>query len=248
MKTDFTRKTPEKPAKAGTPNVRSPGFSRFWRTHAFMNWPWVKVDSQRGGLKTCGLCGICLLMDNDVKYSEADERDSDAPTAVANTPVAPGVAPKEIEELISRAAKADDNWDRFVRLTADFDNYKKRAARERQEAISFANENLLSRLVPVLDAFEMAMAAASNDAAAKSLQAGVLMISNQLKSVLAEAGLEEIEAGGKPFDPNLHEAVTQQETTEAPEGHVIRQIRKGYKFRNRLLRPAGVVVAKTPAA
>jgi len=158
------------------------------------------------------------------------------------------VTPAELDELRARAAKADETWDRFLRLTADFDNYKKRAARERQEAISFANENLLSRLVPVLDAFEMALAAASNDAAAKSLQAGVLMISNQLKSVLAEAGLEEIEAGGKPFDPNLHEAVTQQESTEVPEGQVIRQIRKGYKFRNRLLRPAGVVVAKMPAA
>jgi molecular chaperone GrpE len=187
-------------------------------------------------------------MDNEAKNNATAERDSDAPTELATESTEQGMATKGIQELISRAAKADENWDRVVRLTADFDNYKKRAARERQEAISFANENLLSRLVPVLDAFEMALAAASNDAAAKSLQAGVLMISNQLKSVLAEAGLEEIEAGGKPFDPNLHEAVTQQESTEVPEGQVIRQIRKGYKFRNRLLRPAGVVVAKMPAA
>ena len=187
-------------------------------------------------------------MDNDVKYSETEERDSDAPSELAKAPNASEMAPKEIEELISRAARADDNWDRFVRLTADFDNYKKRAARERQEAISFANENLLSRLVPVLDAFEMALTAAANDPAAKSLQTGVLMVSNQLKSILVEAGLEEIEAGGKPFDPNLHEAVAQQESTDVPEGHVIRQIRKGYKFRNRLLRPAGVVVAKRPTA
>ena len=187
-------------------------------------------------------------MDNEVKNNELEERDSDAPTELAHEPTPPGMAPKGIQELISRAAKADENWDRFVRLTADFDNYKKRAARERQEAISFANENLLSRLVPVMDAFEMALAAASNDPAAKSLQAGILMISNQLKSALAEAGLEEIEAYGKPFDPNLHEAVTQQESTDVPEGQVIRQIRKGYRFRNRLLRPAGVVVAKMPAA
>jgi molecular chaperone GrpE len=154
----------------------------------------------------------------------------------------------EFEELKSRAAKADDHWDRLLRMTADFDNYKKRAARERQEAISFANENLLTKLVPVLDAFEMALAAASNDPAAKSLQAGIVMISNQLKSALADAGLEEIDANGKPFDPNLHEAVSQQESEQVPEGHVIRQIRKGYKFRNRLMRPAGVIVAKTPTA
>jgi len=183
-------------------------------------------------------------MDNELKSNILEERDSDAPNVLTKEPT----TPKAIEELISRAAKADENWDRLVRLTADFDNYKKRAARERQEAISFANENLLSRLVPVLDAFEMALAAASNEPAAKSLQTGILMVSNQLKSILAEAGLEEIEAGGKPFDPNLHEAVSQQESTDAPDGQVIRQIRRGYKFRNRLLRPAGVIVAKMPAA
>ena len=73
------------------------------------------------------------------------------------------------------------------------------------------------------------------------------MISQQLKNVLAEAGLEEVDATGKPFDPNLHEAVSQRETTEAPEGQVIQQLRKGYKLRDRLLRPATVVLAKQPA-
>ncbi len=88
----------------------------------------------------------------------------------------------------------------------------------------------------------------TNDPAAKSLQAGIVMVASQLKSTLAEAGLEEIDANGKLFDPNLHEAVSQEETAEVPEGEVIRQIRKGYKFRNRLIRPAGVIVAKKPAA
>ena len=74
------------------------------------------------------------------------------------------------------------------------------------------------------------------------------MVYNQLKSALADAGLEEIDARGKVFDPNLHEAVSQQESAEVPEGEVIQQIRKGYKFRNRLVRPAGVIVAKKPAA
>jgi len=74
------------------------------------------------------------------------------------------------------------------------------------------------------------------------------MVANQLKSALAEAGLEEIDASGKRFDPNLHEAVAQEETAGTPEGEVIRQTRKGYKFQQRLLRPAGVIVAKKPAA
>jgi molecular chaperone GrpE len=194
-------------------------------------------------------------MDKDATNRKTAGREGHAPagqdeasTQLEVPPPAAEMAPAELEDLKAQAAKAGENWDRFVRLTADFDNYKKRAARERQEAVAFANENLLARLVPVLDAFEMALAAANNDPAAKSLQAGIVMISNQLKSVLAEAGLEKIDASGKPFDPNLHEAVSQEPSADAPEGQVLRQIRHGYKFRNRLLRPAGVVVAKKPAA
>ena len=83
---------------------------------------------------------------------------------------------------------------------------------------------------------------------AQSLQTGVTMILSQLRNVLTEAGLEEIDATGKPFDANFHEAVSQQPTAEVPEGQVVRQLRKGYKLRDRLLRPATVVVAKKPAA
>jgi molecular chaperone GrpE len=78
------------------------------------------------------------------------------------------------------------------------------------------------------------------------LQAGIAMILQQLKTVLKEAGLEEIDATGRPFDPNWHEAVSQKETTEVPDGYVVQQLRKGYKLRDRLLRPAGVVVARKP--
>jgi molecular chaperone GrpE len=187
-------------------------------------------------------------MDNEAKKKEAENDESEAPTQLADLPPSPEVTPDEAERLKTQAAKAGEYWDRYLRLTADFDNYKKRAARERQDAIGFANENLLARLIPVLDAFEMALAAAAADPAAKSLQAGIVMISNQLKSALADAGLEELDASGKTFDPSLHEAVAQEETNDAPEGQVIRQIRKGYKFRNRLMRPAGVIVAKKPAA
>jgi molecular chaperone GrpE len=161
------------------------------------------------------------------------------------------VTPEQLKELEDKAAKADEHWDRLVRTMADFDNFKKRAAREKQDAIKFANEGLIQKLMPILDTFDMALAAAQNtqgDAAGQSLQTGVNMILQQLKSVLTEAGLEEIDAMGKPFDPNWHEAVAEKETTEAPEGQVVLQTRKGYKLRDRLLRPAGVVVAKQPAA
>jgi molecular chaperone GrpE len=181
---------------------------------------------------------MSVQMDKEAKNKQSQE-ESELPVREAT--------PDEIAALTEQAAKAADYWDRLLRLTADFDNYKKRAARERQEAVSFANENLLAKLLPVLDAFEMALAASTSDSSAKSLQAGIVMVAHQLKSTLAEAGLEEIDATGKRFDPNLHEAVSQQETADVPEGEVIRQTRKGYKFRQRLMRPAGVIVAKAPA-
>jgi molecular chaperone GrpE len=160
------------------------------------------------------------------------------------------ISPEQLAELKERASKADEHWDRLLRTTADFDNFKKRATREKQDAIKFANESLLQKLIPVLDNFDMALSAAQNAQAdgSQSLQTGINMIYQQLKGLLAEAGVEEVDAAGKPFDPNFHEAVSQKETTEAPEGHVVQQLRKGYKLRERLLRPASVVVAKQPAA
>jgi molecular chaperone GrpE len=160
------------------------------------------------------------------------------------------VTPEQFAELKDRAAKADEHYERLLRSSADFDNYKKRATREKQDAIKFANESLLGKLIPVLDNFDMALSATQNTQgdAVKSLQTGVNMIYQQLKNALVEAGLEEINAEGATFDPNFHEAVSQKETAEVPEGQVVQQLRKGYKFKERLLRPATVVVAKHPAS
>jgi molecular chaperone GrpE len=182
-----------------------------------------------------------------------DERNSQVdPAAEPLVHIETGtITSEQLEELKERAAKADENWERLLRTTADFDNFKKRAAREKQDAIRYANEGLLEKLVPVLDNFDAALAAAqtgSNDsAAAQSLQTGVAMIFQQLKKVLTDVGLEEVNATGQKFDPNLHEAVSQQESVDVPEGQVLQQLRKGYRLRDRLLRPATVVVAKKPA-
>jgi molecular chaperone GrpE len=160
------------------------------------------------------------------------------------------ITAEQLEELKQRAAKADENWERLLRTTADFDNYKKRATREKQDAIRFANENLLEKLVPVLDSFDMALTAAQNNQSdgAQSLKTGINMVYQQLKGAMTEAGLEEVDAIGKPFDPNLHEAVSQQDHPDLPEGQVVQQLRRGYKLRERLLRPATVIVSKHPAA
>ena len=192
-----------------------------------------------------------------MKKSESDKKNSEARAAAtqptpANVPVVAELTPEQLEELKTRAAKADEHWDRLLRTAADLENFKKRAARERIEAAQFANVALLLKLLPVLDHFEMAQATTQTaevpQSGIASLQAGIAMIQQQLKGVLAEAGLEEIDANGKPFDPMLHEAVSQLETADAPEGQVVQQIRKGYKLRDRLLRPAAVVVAKKPSA
>lgn len=179
-----------------------------------------------------------------------------AVTAAAETKAEPGapapeITPEQLAELKMRAAKADEHWDRLLRTAADFENFKKRAARERQEAAQSATAALVNKLLPVLDHFEMAQAAAQNTSAPQNatgaLQDGIAMIQQQLKGILAETGLEEVDASGRPFDPTLHEAVSQLETADVPEGQVFQQIRKGYKLRERLLRPATVVVAKKPA-
>ncbi len=157
---------------------------------------------------------------------------------------------EQVQDWKEKAAKADEHWDRLLRVSADFDNYKKRATRERQEAVRYANESLLEKLIPVLDSLEMALTTANQPqgANAEALKTGVDLTYTRLRSVLAEAGLEEIDAPGKPFDPKWHEAVGQQDSTTVPEGHVLQQIRKGYKLKERLLRPATVIVAKQPAA
>jgi len=169
------------------------------------------------------------------------------PAATAPTP---SPSPEELDQLKARAAKAEEHWDRLLRTSADFDNFRKRAAREKQDAIKFANESLLGKLLPVLDSLDAALAMTNGppDRAAEALRTGVGLVQQQFKSVLAEAGVEEVDAAGRRFDPNLHEAVAQQECPETPEGQVLQQLRKGYKLRERLLRPASVIVAKKPVA
>src|SRR5437867_4037904 len=111
-----------------------------------------------------------------------------------------------IESLQAKANKSDEYWDRLLRATADFENYKKRALREREEAVKYANEALLQKLLPVLDNFEMALAAAvkAESGTTDALRAGVKLIYTQLRNALTEAGLQEIDASNQPFNPNLH--------------------------------------------
>jgi molecular chaperone GrpE len=185
------------------------------------------------------------------------EKDSENVTtdSVSTEPERAAVQPaqltnEQLQDLQTQAAKADEHWERMLRLAADFENFKKRAAREQTDARKFANEGLIAKLLPILDNFEMAMQVAADPKASsiESLRAGVEMIQQQLRSALREAGVEELDAAGAAFDPNLHEAVSQAESADVPEGHVMQQLRRGYRLNGRLLRPATVVVARKPAA
>ena len=149
--------------------------------------------------------------------------------------------PKNLKEA---QAQIDELEDRLLRLTAEYDNFRKRSQREKEEARRFANQHLLEKQLPILDNFEMALTAAKD--ADPAIRDGVQMIYDQFLSVLKDAGVEEIDAVGETFDPNLHEAISQQETTEVEEGAVVQQVQRGYKLNDRLVRPARVVVATTP--
>ena len=133
--------------------------------------------------------------------------------------------------------------DLALRTQADFENYRKRAIRDKEDAIKYANAGLIERLIPVIDNFEFGIQAARAEGS-QAVMVGLEMVAKQFQEFLTSVGVEPVEAEGKPFDPNLHEAVGNEPSDTVPEGIVIRQLRKGYKLRDRLLRPANVFVSK----
>lgn len=153
------------------------------------------------------------------------------------------------EQDATAAMQAD--LDRFrdlaLRSQADFDNYKKRAAREKEEAMKYANASLLERLIAIVDNFELGLTAARGEGEASPIYSGMSMVLKQLSDFLADNGLQPIDAEGQKFDPNLHEAIAHEPSAEVPEGTVIRQTRRGYRMKERLLRPSSVVVSSGAA-
>jgi molecular chaperone GrpE len=165
--------------------------------------------------------------------------DSDSAPTSSTEDAAP--APDPWEELEAEAAK----WKELsLRTAAEMENLRKRTSREREDAIRYANQRLLEELLPVIDNFEMGMQAASQDTKSM-IYIGMDMVRRQLNEFLSSQGVEEIPTAGT-FDPNLHDAVAQEETAAAEEGQILRVTRRGFRLRDRLLRPAGVVVAKVP--
>jgi molecular chaperone GrpE len=153
---------------------------------------------------------------------------------------------EEFQKLEDKAKKSDEYFDKFLRLQADFDNYKKRLEKEKVEFIKFANEEIVAEILKILDDFERAVEAGKTKHDFDILYKGIEMIYKDLKDFLKQEGVKEIEAKGKPFNPHEHEAMMQEETDAHPEDYVIEELQKGYTFNGRVIRPSKVKVAKKP--
>src|SRR6476646_6163300 len=172
---------------------------------------------------------------------EREEEMNSSVQAKQSSPAAGSDADSD-DPMAGLQADLDRFRDLALRSQADFENYKKRCAREKEEAIKYANNSLLQRLVAIIDNFELGLAAAKEQGQQSPIYSGMVLVQKQLNDLLAENGLQPIEAEGKPFDPNLHEAIAHEPSDQVPEGTVLRQVSRGYRIKDRLLRPARVVV------
>lgn len=169
--------------------------------------------------------------------NETGESTTDAAVNLPNDP-------EELKKLLlEKTEEAEQNYNRTLRLQADYENLRRRTRQEREELIKFGSEQLINGLLPVLDNFERAMASAGDGG--ERFISGVEMIFRQLNEVLAGEGLAAIPAQGEQFDPNIHEAMLQVEDTGQPENTVVEELRKGYYLRGKVIRPSMVKVAKS---
>ena len=154
---------------------------------------------------------------------------------------------KLMQEIVVAKEEAGKNWDLYLRERADLENARKRHQRDREEAIRFANDRLLREMIPVLDNLERAVGhAEQGDDDNQGLLEGVNMTINQFRKVLEDFGVKPINALGEDFDPNLHQAMGQVETTDQAPNTVTSEFQKGYLLNDRLLRPSLVMVARAP--
>lgn len=170
-----------------------------------------------------------LDLDHELPPGEGDGASSETQAARDN-------------ELAQLKTERDTLYDRLARLQAEFDNYRKRQAREQQDFRDFALADAVKTLLPIVDSFDRALQAQEGP----EFRKGVELINRQFHDALGKLGVEPLEAAGQPFDPNYHQAVQMVETDEAEHNHVLDELQRGYKLKDRLLRPAMVRVAQNP--
>jgi len=185
-----------------------------------------------------GKSDVSLDLERELPPAKAGE---DTPSAAASQPTE-AVAVSEVERL---KAERDALLDRLARLQAEFDNARKRALRDQQEFREFAAADVIKNILPILDSFERALKAGGE---ASDFRSGVELIYRQLQDALQKIGVQPIAALGQPFDPRVHEAIEMVDTTQVPDHHVLDELQRGYKYKERLLRPAMVRVARNTRA
>ena len=193
------------------------------------------LPSPESALKSDSAPEGISAMRNAETTSASNEKSSEARSGQTEDPE---------DQLTQLKAELSKYKDVALRSVADLDNYRKRMAREKDDAIRYANSNFLERLIPILDNFELGLQAAKTGGSQSAVQDGMIMVFKQLQDFLASCGVETIDATGQHFDPNVHEAIAQEQNAEIAEGFVVRQLRKGYRLKDRLIRPANVVVSK----
>lgn len=169
------------------------------------------------------------------------DTDEESGTTVEDAPADAGPAPQAAEEDL------DSLQDRYLRLRADFENFKARTRREKHELYRRANQDLMLEMLPVLDHLDLALAAADEHGADPAFVEGFRLVADQLAGVLKRFSLSPIETEGEAFDPNRHEAITHEPSDEVPENHIIGETRRGYLLGGELLRPSQVRVSSGPA-
>ena len=188
------------------------------------------------------------LVENEAISNEV-EVDSSIPTEESEVTVEEPIILEPIEalekDLQETKDELDEQKDKFIRLQAETDNFRKRLSREKEEFSQYANERLFKGLIPIFDNFERALEDPSNEI--KSLKEGLDMTLKQFSTFLEKENVEPIKAIGEKFNPELHEALTSEESNDHEEDTIISQFVKGYKINNRVLRPSQVIIAKKPA-
>jgi molecular chaperone GrpE len=174
-------------------------------------------------------------LSNNMEQAEMKEQEQDAVEAEEG---------KETEQLKQEISELNN---RYLRLYADFENYKRLTAKDKEDLIKYSNEGLMRELLSVIDHLELALQHASNSENASALAKGVEMTMRELKTLLEKYNLVSIESLGKPFDPSVHHAISQIESEDDEENIVVTEFRKGYKLRDRVLRAALVGVSKKPS-
>lgn len=176
--------------------------------------------------------------------TEAEEAAADLPeTAVSEEkPEQDGSEAAEVDEVAALKEELEAEQNKYLRLLADYDNFKRRVQKDRQDAEKFRAQSLLADLLPVLDNFERALSVETKSEESASLLKGVEMVQKSLLEAVKREGLEEVKAVGEPFDPNFHQAVMQEKDENAEPGAVLMELQKGYTLKGRVLRPAMVKV------